>query len=150
MRIAVPSSGPGGLSAPVDPRFGRAPFITVVDAEGGELRAEMTIGLEVHVLESPNWRAVVFDLSGQQRFWFLLDLAVSGARVAVYVFDASSPETLYALLDYPRAGGRRILVGNKIDLGIAVTREEAEEVAERIGAVTVSYTHLTLPTTERV
>ena len=38
MRIAVTSQG-RDLSAPVDPRFGRAKFFVIVDTENGEFSA---------------------------------------------------------------------------------------------------------------
>jgi predicted Fe-Mo cluster-binding NifX family protein len=41
MLIAFTAAGKGGLKADVDPRFGRAPRFVIVDAESGEVSAEL-------------------------------------------------------------------------------------------------------------
>jgi predicted Fe-Mo cluster-binding NifX family protein len=46
MKIAVTASGPG-LKAAVDPRFGRCPYLVVVDDQTGEHTALRNPGLEM-------------------------------------------------------------------------------------------------------
>ncbi|RLE77045.1 MAG: hypothetical protein DRJ56_03235 [Thermoprotei archaeon] len=107
---------------------------------GSPLSARATIGVEVHVLELEGVPVVIVDPSGQRRFWFAVEFALRGAHLACYVFDVSEPDTLHALVHYPKAAAHGVLVGNKIDIGFRVTKHEVEEVARRLGAERVFYT----------
>ncbi len=107
---------------------------------GSSLNAGATIGVEVHVLRVGEGSVVIVDPSGQRRFRFALDFALRGASLVCYVFDVSEPSTLHALLEYPRPPARRALIGNKVDLGLSVTREEVAGVAKRLGAERTFFT----------
>ena len=43
MRIAVSAEGPSGLDSIVSPHFGRCPFFTIVEVEGGQVRTVRTV-----------------------------------------------------------------------------------------------------------
>jgi small GTP-binding protein len=75
------------------------------------------------------------DIPGQERFAALHDTFYRGARVVALVYDLMNPATLDDLPHWhagvapicPKA--RFVVVGNKLDLGRRVTREQVEEWA---------------------
>ncbi|MBW2095099.1 MAG: dinitrogenase iron-molybdenum cofactor biosynthesis protein, partial [Deltaproteobacteria bacterium] len=48
-RIAIPSMGPGGLDGQRSGHFGHCDVFTLVDVEGGEIKAVTTIPNQSHV-----------------------------------------------------------------------------------------------------
>jgi predicted Fe-Mo cluster-binding NifX family protein len=89
MKIAVTSTGPG-LDAPVDPRFGRAQYILVVDLES----------MDVEPIENPSVQA-----SGGAGVETAQMVAATGAQ-AVLTGNVG-PNAYYAL----SAAGLRVYVG---------------------------------------
>lgn len=90
---------------------------------GKSLSSRITLGVDFHSLELNSLRIIIWDLSGQDRFKYLLDSFVLGANIAVLVFDLSRPRTLIRLenwlklLESKCSSIKIILVGNKKDLG---------------------------------
>jgi len=98
----------------------------------------MTIGIEFFTVREGNVKLVVFDFAGQDRFRPIVEGMGRGANLVLLVFDVSRPSTLYSLREWAAvsgAGGAKIiLVGNKMDLGMRVDREEIGRIASELGA----------------
>jgi len=105
---------------------------------------KMTVGVNVLSLQFNDLKVVIFDLGGQRRFRFLTPLVLKGSRIVCYIFDVTRPSTLYSLESFSNYASlttrHAILVGNKVDLGLKVTRDEVERVAKRLGVRRVFYT----------
>ncbi len=101
---------------------------------------KMTVGLNVEswTVEDESGvsvKVVSFDLGGQQQFRFFQQGLVSGAHLAVVVYDVTRYESFMELdgwLDMIRdvPAGKKILVANKADLGSIVPDEEGRRFAE--------------------
>ena len=81
----------------------------------------------------------IWDIAGQERFGAFRDTFYRGAKVMVLVYDLMNPATLDNLPRWhagvakicPKA--RFVVVGNKVDLGRRVMREQVEEWARSMG-----------------
>ncbi len=77
----------------------------------------------------------IWDIAGQEKFGAFRDTFYRGAKVVALVFDLANPTTLDSLPRWhngvaqicPKA--RFAVVGNKLDLGRRVMREQVEEWA---------------------
>ena len=110
---------------------------------------DITVGLEIRSKEmtninGTNVRLVLWDLAGQERFSCVRDVFYNGTNIAAVVFDVNNRGSFYDIHQWVRELRRNendvpmILVGNKIDLGQReVSKEEAEEVARKYGALYV-------------
>jgi Ras-related protein Rab-8A len=80
----------------------------------------------------------IWDIAGQERFGAFRDTFYRGAKVVALVYDLMNPATLDDLPRWhsgvaqvcPKA--RFVVVGNKLDLGRRVMREQVEEWARSI------------------
>jgi len=117
---------------------GKTTLANALANEVGDVK--MTIGVDIHVLNSKELSMIIFDLSGQERFQFLRDFVLKNAKLVCYIFDVSEPATLYSLLNYPVVISHKILVGNKIDLGMKVKENEVKVVANYLEANKIFYT----------
>lgn len=81
----------------------------------------------------------IWDIAGQERFGAFRDTFYRGAKVMALVYDLMNPATLDNLPRWhtgvaqicPKA--RFVVVGNKLDLGRRVMREQVEEWARSMG-----------------
>ncbi len=107
---------------------------------GKGLSKGITLGVDFYSLHNGNADIVVWDLSGQERFRYLLDSFIVGARIAVLVFDLSRPSTMIrleqwlGLLDKLNNQVKIILVGNKKDLGKRIDNEFIKQLINRIAS----------------
>jgi len=93
-----------------------------------------TVGVDFFVVRSGGSTAVIFDLSGRERFRVLTPSLARGASLAVLVFDVTRPETLEPLKRWACSlKCRKILVANKADSG-GLSSEELERAAREVGA----------------
>lgn len=103
-----------------------------------------TVGVDFFVSGPDGTKAVIFDLAGQERFAPLAPLLSRGAKVAVLMFDVTRPKTLLSIPEWAQrllTGQERvILVGNKFDLGLAVSPEDIAAVAAAVKAERVILT----------
>jgi Ras-related protein Rab-8A len=81
----------------------------------------------------------IWDIAGQERFGAFRDTFYRGAKVVALVYDLMNPVTLDDLPRWhsgvaqicPKA--KFVVVGNKLDLGRRVMREQVEEWARSMG-----------------
>jgi small GTP-binding protein len=81
----------------------------------------------------------IWDIAGQERFGAFRDTFYLGAKVVALVYDLANPTTLDSLPRWhsgvaqicPKA--KFVVVGNKLDLGRRVMREQVEEWARSMG-----------------
>ena len=103
---------------------------------GREIPNKPTIGIELHNIEVQGKRIIAWDLSGQKKFFPVLNPYLKGADLYVLVFDLSRPETLESIIKwseivYSVAGNKAkaVLVGNKKDLSRKIDHETIERLS---------------------
>jgi len=106
--------------------------------------SKMTIGLEFHTIEierdDMEFNFQVWDLGGQDQFFFMHKAYLKGASGFIYAFDLTRPKTLYGLkkwVDLTSNLGPKpsILVATKMDLTdyIVVSDEMIREQMDLLG-----------------
>ncbi|MBD3408384.1 MAG: GTP-binding protein [Candidatus Lokiarchaeota archaeon] len=109
---------------------------------GDFVDTSMTVGISVETwtieedASGDSYKAVAFDLGGQQQFRFFQESMIQGAKIALIVFDVSRFETLMGLDEWIEMtegipSYRRILVGNKLDLGMLIPEGEIVKIAAK-------------------
>ncbi len=84
-------------------------------------------------------RLLIWDIGGQAAFSTMRRVYFKGSNGAIGVYDVTSQESLLKIPGWvssiKKAVGNipMILIGNKIDLDRKVTKEEGEELAQRMG-----------------
>lgn len=94
-------------------------------------------------LGKTNINLLIWDTAGQESYRSLTSQYYRETKIAIIVFDLSSPHSLDSVTDWHERvcevnDGRvvTVLVGNKLDLNNRrVTTEQAEKVADSIGAL---------------
>lgn len=90
---------------------------------GDNMSTNITLGVDFYSIKVGNYSVIIWDLSGQERFKYLLESFFYGAKLAVFVFDLTRPLTLIRLENWINLIRKTvskidvILVGNKKDLG---------------------------------
>ncbi len=111
---------------------------------GEYLETGMTVGLNVESWmvkdtdEDVSFKVVAFDLGGQKQFRFFQPELVSGADIALIVFDLSRYESFAELdewLDMVKEmpAESKLLIANKCDLRPVVQEDEANALAKQLG-----------------
>ncbi len=103
----------------------------------------LTIGVDFQIkIVEVDGRAVklsIWDIAGQERFGAFRDSFYRGARAVALVYDVSNPVSLETLPRWQAEVSRVcstakfVVVGNKLDLGYRVSREQVEEWASSMG-----------------
>jgi len=106
-----------------------------------------TIGVDFQIkiveLDGKAIKLSIWDIAGQERFGAFRDSFYRGARAVALVYDVSVPATLETLPRWQAevsrvcSAAKFVVVGNKLDLGYRVSREQVEEWASSMG-----YPHL--------
>ncbi len=83
-------------------------------------------------------RASVFDFGGQERFRFFQAPLITGARIALLVFDCSLYRTLTTVPEWTKMTAniptkRTMLVGTKADLPNGIEEAEIRRYSEELG-----------------
>jgi len=105
---------------------------------GKSIINKITLGVDFFSINLGDINMIVWDLSGQERFRYLIDSFVCGAKLAVLVFDLTRPVTLLKLENWLRILNDKVneieilLVGNKKDLGIRIDRDLIKNFIEKI------------------
>jgi small GTP-binding protein len=91
-------------------------------------------------IEGKNVRLLLWDIGGQPQFHKLRTIYFKGSNGALGVFDLSSSQTLLKIPGWISSIKKTVkktipmlLLGNKVDLEREVDREEAEDLAKRLG-----------------
>lgn len=102
-----------------------------------------TIGVDFQIkiveLDGKAIKLSIWDIAGQERFGAFRDSFYRGARAVALVYDVSVPATLETLPRWQAEVSRVcpsakfVVVGNKLDLGYRVSREQVEEWASSMG-----------------
>jgi small GTP-binding protein len=98
-----------------------------------------TIGVDFQIkiveLDGKSIKLSIWDIAGQERFGAFRDSFYRGARAVALVYDVSDPASLENLPRWQAEVARVcpnakfVIVGNKVDLGRKVPREQVEEWA---------------------
>ena len=110
--------------------------------------------------ENTTVKLEIWDTAGQERYKSLAPMYYRNAHCAIVVYDITQEESLENAKGWIRELQRHAdsniviaLVGNKLDLADtrrAISTDEGKQYADSEGLMSVSYTHLTLPTTPYV
>jgi len=91
-------------------------------------------------IDGKSVRLLLWDIGGQPQFHKLRTIYFKGSNGALGVFDLSSSQTLLKIPGWISSIKKTvkktipmILLGNKVDLEREVDREEAEDLAKRLG-----------------
>ena len=91
-------------------------------------------------IDGKNVRLLLWDIGGQPQFHKLRTIYFKGSNGALGVFDLSSSQTLLKIPGWISSIKKTVkktipmlLLGNKVDLEREVDREEAEDLAKRLG-----------------
>ena len=122
--------------------MGKTTLLNRVITGNFDSQTAMTIGVDFHVLNlTVDNKAItlqLWDLGGQERFRFMVDGYITGAKGALLLFDLTRARTLSEIEDWIGICRKNIpdlpimLVGTKLDLGdqIVVTDEDARQFLE--------------------
>ena len=91
-------------------------------------------------IDGKSVRLLLWDIGGQPQFHKLRTIYFKGSNGALGVFDLSSSQTLLKIPGWISSIKKTVkktipmlLLGNKVDLEREVDREEAEDLAKRLG-----------------
>ncbi|MFX1455994.1 MAG: GTP-binding protein [Promethearchaeota archaeon] len=91
-------------------------------------------------IDGKNVRLLLWDIGGQPQFHKLRTIYFKGSNGALGVFDLASSQTLLKIPGWISSIKKTVkrtipmlLLGNKVDLEREVDREEAEDLAKRLG-----------------
>ena len=91
-------------------------------------------------IDGKSVRLLLWDIGGQPQFHKLRTIYFKGSNGALGVFDLSSSQTLLKIpgcIRYIKKTVKKtipmLLLGNKVDLEREIEREEAEDLAKRLG-----------------
>ncbi len=105
---------------------------------GKGISDKITLGVDFFSINLGGISIIVWDLSGQERFRYLIDSFIRGAKLAVFVFDLTRPITLLRLENWLVILKKYvnltkvILVGNKKDLGMRIDEQLIQALIEKI------------------
>jgi small GTP-binding protein len=110
-------------------------------ATGTFIDKSMTIGFDVESWtittqsDSEAIKVACFDFGGQKQFRFFQGSLIIGAKAALIVFDCNSYLSLTKIREWMELivgvpNEKKLLVGNKLDLGQGVSCEEVQELAD--------------------
>ncbi|MFW9787894.1 MAG: Rab family GTPase [Candidatus Thorarchaeota archaeon] len=101
----------------------------------------MTIGFDVESWtittnsDSEVIKVSCFDFGGQKQFRFFQGSLIIGAKAALIVFDCNSYMSLVKIREWMELlvgvpNGNKLLVGNKLDIGMTVSCDDVQELAK--------------------
>ncbi len=113
-------------------------------ATGEFIDKSMTIGFDVESWtittnsDSEAVKVTCFDFGGQKQFRFFQGSLIIGAKAALIVFDCNSFLSLTKIREWMDLivgvpNEKKLLVGNKIDMGFGIPLEDIQEIAEEYG-----------------
>ena len=113
-------------------------------ATGTFVDKTMTIGFDVESWtittnsDSEVIKVACFDFGGQKQFRFFQGSLIIGAKAALIVFDCNSYLSLMKIREWMELlvgvpNGNKLLVGNKLDMGVEISCEEVQEIANEYG-----------------
>ena len=132
-----------------NPAAGKTSLITRYMTNRFQQAYSITVGTNISMkavrFEKKEIQMAIWDLAGQDSFDSVRHLYYKGARGCVLIFDLTRRKTLDSVKDWHDALIKHslvksripvVIVGNKIDLVAQreVTKEEAQKVADEIGA----------------
>ncbi|MFX0108875.1 MAG: ADP-ribosylation factor-like protein [Candidatus Hodarchaeota archaeon] len=140
--MSTPKSGIVQLAVIGEADAGKTTLIARL-VSGDFIDTSITAGFDVETWqvsldESTAIKASLFEFGTQDHFRFFQAAHITGAKIALIVFDSSSFGSLKAIDEYigmisniPRE--RKLLVGTKIDVCEKIDYNEIQEVASRHG-----------------
>ncbi|MFW9832454.1 MAG: Rab family GTPase [Candidatus Thorarchaeota archaeon] len=113
-------------------------------ATGTFVDKTMTIGFDVESWtittnsDSEAIKVACFDFGGQKQFRFFQGSLIIGAKAALIVFDCNSFMSLMKIREWMELlvgvpNGNKILVGNKLDMGLGISCDDVQELADEYG-----------------
>lgn len=140
---AVPTKKLVKLAVVGDGGVGKSTLISRL-VTGTFVDKNMTIGFDVESWtittnsDSEVIKVSCFDFGGQKQFRFFQGSLIIGAKAALIVFDCNSFMSLMKIREWMELlvgvpNGNKLLVGNKLDMGLGIPCDEVKELADEFG-----------------
>ncbi|MFW9805225.1 MAG: GTP-binding protein [Candidatus Thorarchaeota archaeon] len=137
---AVPAKKLVKLAVVGDGGVGKSTLISRL-VTGTFVDKNMTIGFDVESWtiatnsDSEAIKVACFDFGGQKQFRFFQGSLIIGAKAALIVFDCNSFMSLMKIREWMELlvgvpNGNKILVGNKLDMGLGISCDDVKEIAD--------------------
>lgn len=140
---AVPAKKLVKLAVVGDGGVGKSTLISRL-VTGTFVDKHMTIGFDVESWtittnsDSEAIKVACFDFGGQKQFRFFQGSLIIGAKAALIVFDCNSFMSLMKIREWMELlvgvpNGNKLLVGNKLDMGLGISSDDVKELADEFG-----------------